>query len=336
MAGTLAERREFTEQRLAEFQKYLEGAESIAGGNACVYATGSFGRREGCEHSDLDLFVLGLSKPDGKRENGADGTQAEVRAFSRLDEICLKARLIEASRSTGFPEFSGDGEYLMHYPVHELVKNLGTRDDDSTNTFTARLLLLLESRPLVGHAVYEAVVRRVIERYWRNYKGHEQRFIPAYLVNDVLRLWRTFCVNYEATTEEKPEEKRAKRQLKNYKLRHSRLLTCYSGLAYLLGVFEKNGTVHVEDAIAMVQASPTERLEWLAGQVPDAGAEVSAVLELYGAFLQRTAALEEDLIGRLVRGERLSGLDQPRFGDAMFRLLRKIGDDSLLYRMMVV
>jgi len=336
VARTHAERRKFTDRRLEAIQGELGDAEEIAGGKACVYATGSFGRGEGCEHSDLDLFVLGLSKPDEK-DNGGGGQPTEVRAFSRLDEIRLKARLIEASRKTNFPEFSGDGEYLVHYPVHDLVKNLGTREDDSTNTFTARLLLLLESRPLVGQRVYEAVVQRVVKCYWRNYEGHEDRFIPGYLVNDVLRLWRTFCVNYEATTEERPAEKRAKRQLKNYKLRHSRLLTCYSGLAYLLGVYEANETVRIEDAVAMVQASPTERLSWIAKQFAAASSDVDEVLSIYGRFLERTAANEDELIAQITRGERLSGLDQPQFGDAVFRLLRKIGSNgNLLYRMIVV
>jgi hypothetical protein len=54
--------------------------------------------------------------------------------------------------------------------------------------------------------------------------------VPAFLANDILRIWRTFCVNYEARTETEPAEKKAKRKLKNYKLEHSRLLTCYSAL----------------------------------------------------------------------------------------------------------
>ena len=93
-----------------------------------------------------------------------------------------------ATRKLKFPEFSGDGEYLTHYTVDDLVKNLGTRDDDKTNTFTARLLLVLESRPLLEEKIYLNVISKVIEAYWEDYEDHGSAFVPAFLVNDVLRL----------------------------------------------------------------------------------------------------------------------------------------------------
>ena len=67
--------------------------------------------------------------------------------------------------------------------------------------------------------------------------------MPAFLSNDILRLWRTLCVNYEARTKTTPEQEKAKRELTNYKLKHSRLLTCYSGILYLLAIFKARGTV---------------------------------------------------------------------------------------------
>ena len=74
--------------------------------------------------------------------------------MKRLDEICVKADLIEVTRAAGIQDFSGDGRYLVHYSVDEFTKALGTPEDDVANTFTARLLLLLESRPLLEGAVY--------------------------------------------------------------------------------------------------------------------------------------------------------------------------------------
>jgi hypothetical protein len=52
-------------------------------------------------------------------------------------------------------------------------------------------------------------------------------------------------------------KKKAKRKLKNYKLKHSRLLTCYSALAYLLAVFATRQTVTPDDARKMVSSTPT-------------------------------------------------------------------------------
>jgi hypothetical protein len=152
----------------------------------------------------LDLFIVGL----GSREKPT---------LPRLEEICIKADLIEATRVLDFPEFSGDGEYLVHYTKQELIDTLGKSDDDANNTFTARLLLLLESQPLLGDAIYKGAINDVIAACWRDYADHKNEFIPAFLTNDILRLWRTFCVNYEARTKTEPAEKKAKRKLKNYK-----------------------------------------------------------------------------------------------------------------------
>lgn len=66
------------------------------------------------------------------------------KAFSRLDEICLEADLIRACRALKLPEFSGDGKYLVKYTIAELKDAIGQPEDDAQNTFTARLLLLLE------------------------------------------------------------------------------------------------------------------------------------------------------------------------------------------------
>src|SRR5262245_52132623 len=106
----------------------------------------------------------------------------------------------------------------------------------------------------------------VIQSYWRDFSRHKKDFMPAFLANDILRLWRTFCVNYEANTASESPEKRAKRRLKNYKLKHNRLLTCYSALLYLLAIYTRKGTVTPLDARKMIRLTPTERLEWLLDQ----------------------------------------------------------------------
>src|SRR5262245_52672945 len=141
--GTIADRRTQTKDRLRVLRENVKAVESLAAGKACVYATGSFGRCEASKFSDLDVFIVG--KGDGKE--GRDGKQGSL--LKRLDEICIKAELIKITRKLDIPEFSGDGQYLDHYSVHELTKSLGTPEDDAINTFTARLLLLLESHPLL-------------------------------------------------------------------------------------------------------------------------------------------------------------------------------------------
>jgi len=228
---SLADRRDQTRTRIEQLRNQLKEAEALAEGKACVYATGSFGRCEASSHSDLDLFILAKNNTDEKS------------SLRRLDEIRIKADLIEVAKKLGFPEFSRDGQYLDQHTVYEFTHTLGTEHDDVTNTFTARLLLLLESCALLEKAVYEEVIGDVVAAYWRDYEDHKSDFMPAFLANDILRLWRTFCVNYEARTTRKPDLEKAKGKIKNYKLKHSRMLTCYSALVYLLAVYGHQKTV---------------------------------------------------------------------------------------------
>jgi predicted nucleotidyltransferase len=332
--GELSERRAQTESRIKILRERLTLAETIASGKACVYATGSFGRGEASTFSDLDLFILG--KRNGKL--GPDGKEGSL--LKRLDDIRIKAELIDVTRELKIPEFSGDGRYLIHYSVDDFTKTLGTPDDDVTNTFTARLLLLLESCPLVEDSVYSEAVEDVIVAYWRDYEDHKTSFMPAFLANDILRLWRTFCVNYEARTERAPELEKAKGKVKNYKLKHSRMLTCYSAILVLLAVFERQKTVSPSDAVEMIKLTPTGRLEWLIGQqhLASARSTIEDLLRQYEVFLKTTNVEEAELI-RQFQAKQLSRdyLDAAyKFGDLMFAALNQIGGNNRFHRLLVV
>jgi predicted nucleotidyltransferase len=327
MGEVLETRRSETMSRFEQLQKQLGAADKLAADKACVYATGSFGRGEASKYSDLDLFIVG--RGDKNR-----------RELSNLEEIRIMADLIEATQTLGIPEFSGDGEYLIHYTKQELVETLGKPHDDASNTFTARLLLLLESKPLLEEKVYREAISDVIAAYWRDYADHKSEFIPAFLANDILRLWRTFCVNYEARTFTEPAEKRAKRKLKNYKLKHSRLLTCYSALLYLLATYTKDKTVDPEDAVQMTALSPTGRLEWLLTQNHIAAAHepVRELLEHYERFLAATDYSEKELVGRFLDAEKSKeySFSANELGDLTFKALELIGQGNPFHRLLVV
>jgi hypothetical protein len=164
--------------------------------------------------------------------------------------------------------------------------------------------------------------------------------MPAFLANDILRLWRTFCVNYEARTERVPDEEKAKGKLKNYKLKHSRLLTCYSALLYLLAVYRNKNTVSPSDAVAMTALTPTERLEWLKKQPKFASASptIDKLLVHYERFLETTNASEPELVGRFmdkkVSQEYINAAYS--FGDLIFETLNSVGDGSRFHRLLVV
>lgn len=63
----LTKRRTRTADRITELRKKLINADAIVADKACVYATGSFGRGEASDFSDLDLFIVGRSSADAPR-----------------------------------------------------------------------------------------------------------------------------------------------------------------------------------------------------------------------------------------------------------------------------
>ncbi len=335
MGEFLDRRRAESDGRLAELKQKLAGEESRCDGKACVYATGSFARGEANRHSDLDLFIVGLCEPKDGENSGK-----QIRALKGLEEILLKATLIMTVRDSNIPEFSGDGQYLTHHMDKDLISKLGQPEDDAFNTFTARLLLLLESRPLIGESVYDRVIPEVLEAYWRDYKGHESEFAPVFLANDILRLWRTFCVNYEARSEKDPPLKNAKRKLKNYKLKHSRLLTCYSAVLYLLAVHTAKLTVGIGEAAEMVALAPTQRLEWLLREprFKHVRSGVERLIEQYEMFLSTTDCGEEQLVGYFMDEAKGKQLTQSAgdFGGTLFEVFTNLNGNSRFYRMLIV
>lgn len=336
MAADLSElerRRGHSARRLEELGKRLEAAEHEFGSRACIYVTGSYGRGEASESSDVDAFLVAGPQPTDSSPS-----------CGRLDSMCLLAALIRACREMGFPEFSNDGEYLTYYDVGKLCKNLGQPNDDSSNTLTARLLMVLEGAPILGKQVFEAGIAEVLESYWRDYRDHSESFVPAFLINDILRLWRTFCVNYEARTTDVPPEKKAKRALENFKLKHSRLLTCFSALAMLTATHAQKGTVSLSDAKLICRMAPTDRIRWLLTQ-PDfhhASSVAQRILEAYESFLHVCARPEEHLVSDFQRPEfKRERMQEARdLGRNTFDLLRVLGqkgdEPTEVYRVIVV
>lgn len=328
----LSKRRKYTEEKIINLRsKLYEKSADLVKDKACVYATGSFGRGEASQYSDLDLFIL------GETIKGKQNDTKDKRLLTRLNEISLKAVLIKIADEMEFPEFSGDGEYLTYHSVSDLTNTLGTPQDDVTNTFTARLLLLLESKWLLEETVYNDVIHSVIEAYWKDFKGHSNEFMPAFLANDIIRLWRTFCVNYEWRTRGKGKEKG---QLKNFKLKHSRLMTCYSALIWLLFVYRERKTVTHDDVFSMIKLTPTERLESLKDEksLQNAQKTIDDLLNKYESFLQTTHIDEDGLLRRFSDPQKRNEYmdEASAFGNLMFEALECIGKGNLFYRHLVV
>jgi predicted nucleotidyltransferase len=247
-------------------------------GHVSVFVAGSLGRFETGRKSDLDVFLLAKSIEPNKK-----GTTR----FPKLEEIQLLSKLIQVNTSLGLPEFSGDGRYLKVHDVNDIVESTGDANDDSENYFTTRLLLLLESKSIWNDELRQEAIEQVLENYFKDGKGKKD-FRPLFLLNDILRYWRTICLNYErdriAPT--------AKWWKKNLNLKFSRKLTVYSTILAIV-------TKAVETKQELIELTNMVPLQRLASVLDVLGDEsflddFHIVLQDYEAFLAAKSHGEVD------------------------------------------
>jgi hypothetical protein len=212
---------------------------------------------------------------------------------------------------------------------------LGTRDDDYRNLFTARMLLLLESKVLVGQAAYAECVKQVIDLYWRD-ASDDTTFKPTFLINDLVRYWKTLCLSHEAEREQDSTYKK-KRRVAVLKLQFSRLWMVFNGLAYLLHGFEGDGVprAHVE---RLVELSPLSRVLEIAEQAPRTRSCVQGLLEEYSWFLEATDHTKLDTEDFFANDDNYDeGRHRGRlFGSHMAQLVDDVASQTQLKRYLLI
>lgn len=264
----LQERMKFSKETLGKITTHLDGCPACSRPDLCIFAAGSLARYETGRSSDLDLFFIG---------DRADRNPKE-RSISRLQEIEAFADLVRLNADLHLEPFSGDGRYLKIHELSDIINGTGTAEDDSENLFTTRLLLLLESKPIAGHIVYSRAVAEVLKMYFRDGRGRKG-YRPLFLLNDILRYWRTLCLNYEQARREdgKPWWK------VNLNLKFPRKLTVFSTV---LAIIATRLTTE-EEFFTIAQMTPMERLAFALDTMDDIDllVEFEVVLDNYEEFL---------------------------------------------------
>ena len=260
---------------------------------------GSYARRELTSGSDDDWALIALDQfpaydPD------------VVRAMAQCQLF-----LGQEGKAPGAQDVFG-----VPFDVDTLVRNVGLDADTNTN-FTRRMLLLLESEPLVGGSVYDEAWTRILERYLA-YDIKDYR-PPRFLVNDIVRYWRTVCVDFEGKRAQSEGKDDPKWVTRNAKLRTSRKLLYAGGLVPVL-------LCHVLPADQMapflrmwLKVPPTDRLAaaFLSCDAADEGARTLIAYDRWLALMRDGDAREA--LKNMRREERAAS--------SLWREIQQIGED---------
>lgn len=272
--------RERTKEGLSERSQRLAGLPHDD--DASVVLMGSWGRGEVTMSSDDDFMLL--VHGDGRADSDVEPSVEEV------------ASVLDSSPGAqgifGAPAFS-----------ERLVQDIGLDADDNSN-FTRRMLLMLESVPVTGADAYRTVRQEVLDRYLdESVKPYRP---PRFFLNDVVRYWRTICVDFAGKEHEGPK----KWGLRNAKLRTSRKILFAGGLLPVLECFRFDVSEirgYLEGQLNML---PTDRIagSFLFHKAIEPGART------FGAY--------DQFVGRM---------DDPEFRDELARVVRDNSGESAAF-----
>ena len=273
--------------------------------NVSLVFFGSLARGESTSKSDFDWTLLINGEVDGQH-------------FPLYQTIRRKLR--EAGKIS--PGATGTFGGLAF--SHELVHCIGGQDDTNKN-LTLRMLLLLESLSIGDDEARKMVIRAILQRYLADdpsWTWKPDQKIPRFLLNDVIRFWRTMSVDFADKFHDQEGEKWA---LRNVKLRFSRklillsgMLACFSWRLRGSGSSSSEEDRAVEDAISYFESYFSRPpLEILADELLRTEAPAALSAKIFSAY-----------------NEFLSTLDDQSFRSELEKIARKDANISPVFQLM--
>ena len=202
-----------------------------------IAVAGSYARLEASDSSDLDVLVV-LKSHDNQQD--------------------IHDKVLTFVESIGFSRPNPKGVFSQPITVDKLMSLAGDTHE-TYGDLSRRILLLLESRPVYNATKYNSLMETLISNYAAdvsNQKGRKTKNF-VFLLNDIIRYFRTICVNYQFTKE---GTEWGKWPIRNVKLRHSRVLMYFSLVASLGALSNYFSEDKVEALSTLIQLEPLRRL----------------------------------------------------------------------------
>ena len=268
--------RQYSENTLGEFRARLR---RLALGDLVVVTCGSYARREASRNSDVDFFVL------------SDQQEPDVNLVQELRSAIAEVGPHVPAKQGAFGQIEGRASIL---------RNIGGNDDDNRN-ITRRVLLLLEGEWLYNSDGLRELRRQILERYVS--EGIADHQLALFLLNDVIRYYRTVAVDYEFKTVE--DENPKPWAIRNIKLVFSRKLLYASGLFSVALTADRSRNKKIELLEELFALPVVDRMIRICGV-----SRMQSVLEHYDIYLK---FMENPDIREYLKDLKATGREDPRF-----------------------
>ena len=273
----------FTENKLKKIRDRLKEL-PLDGSAVLVY--GSFARREASAQSDIDYVMVSEGK-------------------EMASDLSERVRTEIGSIVPNSP--SEDGAFGEPVNRGDILANIGG-DDDSNRNITRRILLLLEGEWLFNKEGLQEFRREILERYIG--EGMTDHQLALFLLNDIIRYYRTIAVDYEFKISGNGAPKPW--AIRNIKLVFSRKLLYASGLFSIGMTADRARDEKIEILEDLFDRPVMERMMAICGEE-----RMAPVVASYNRFL--------DFLGDPGNREHLATLQPSNRGDEHFRKIKNEG-----------
>lgn len=190
-----------SEARIGTALKQLAG---LRDGQLDVVAFGSLARREMTPESDFDYLVLVRTVPES-----SETVRAALDAALELS----RRFAVEEGKDPDQLRPGASGLFGRAVGAFDLIETIGLQDD-TNHSMTRRMLLLEESVSLMDPSLHRSVIGATVQRYLGVIDTETLTKPPRFLINDVVRYWRTITVDYQAKASGGADNKSVLRYLK--------------------------------------------------------------------------------------------------------------------------
>ena len=258
MNEAISRAKEYSEKKLQEIRSKLV---AIVPNDEIIPTCGSFARREASGESDVDYFIISQHQPSSENSPKPDWHESVKSVIGNV---------------TGrLP--TEDGSFMKVVAQDEMLRNIGG-DGDTNQNISRRILFLLEGEWLFNSDGVKKVRRAILDRYIAG--GMTDHQLALFLLNDIIRFYRTMAVDYEFKTVESETPKPW--GIRNIKLVFSRKLLYASGLFSVALTADRAREQKIVLLEQLFDMPVIDRMVEICGQT-----KIEGVLQSYNFFLEK-------------------------------------------------